>query len=291
MKKVFYPIYFCIFSPAIYAQLALENSSYKKWSVELAFYDAPKFSGYTQVGEWEQTGDKLFLVHDLGMKHLYCPEVRIVRRFNKNSSFSFSASRFFFSGHNIINRNVFYNGALLKGTDGLSINQTNFYRVKLSFEESFHPSEEFYPTLLTGVTYDALNFYVRGTILPGYGKEDHEDFVTQSLPYPFVGFRLNRLVSLKSSVAVEASGTYIPLYKSFFYEGGQISLHYATADVGLHYWLNEKKYSLGAGYLWRLNKQYEYSNEDDPNDFFLRASGIQLNFRFNFPPKYKINRT
>lgn len=267
----------------MYAQSVFPDSSNKKWSVELTCWNALKFGGYVQVGESEHTGDKLYLTHDLGMNNLIYPAIKISRRINNSSSFfTFSAGRFFFSGHHIINKNIFYNGALIKGADGVSINQTNFYRIKLSFEKSFRSSDGFYPDLITGLVYDALNFYANGTILPGYGQEQHEDFVTQSLPYPFVGARLRKSLSLKSSLALETSGTYIPRFKSFFNEGGPMSLHYATVDCGLHYWLQQKKFQLGAAFLWRLIKIYEYSAEDDPNDFFIHASGIQLSLKYDF---------
>ena len=263
-----------------YGQPGFQDTVSKKWSVCLSYWNAFTFSGYTQVGEFPYTGDKLSLLNDLGMNKLLYPEFTLTRHTSNSSSFNFSAGRFFFSGHSTPSRNIFYNGALIEGADGISINLTNFYRVTLGFEKRFRSSSGFYPALLTGLVYDALNFYVRGTILPGYGEEDHEDFVTQSLPYPFIGGRLNKSLSPKSYLSVEATGTYIPLFKSFFYEGGQMSLHYATANCGLQYWYKQKRFEIGIAYMWRWMKQYEYSKEDDPNDFFLKASGLQLSGRY-----------
>jgi len=264
----------------VYGQPRFQDTVYTKWGVGLSYWHAFTFSGYTQVGENQYTGDKLSLVKDLGMSKLIYPELNLVHHISNASSFTFSAGRFFFSGHNNPGRNIFYNGALLKGADGVSIDLTNFYRITLGFEKSFRSSSGFYPVLLAGLVYDALNFHVNGTILPGYGQEDHEDFVTQSLPYPFIGGRLNKSLSSRSYLSVEATGTYIPLFKSFFYEGGQMSLHYATANCSLQYWYKQKRFKIGVGYLWRWMKQYEYSKEDDPNDFFLKASGLQLSGRY-----------
>jgi len=290
MKKIFRII--CLFISfnswlnVSYSQLPLPgDSSSPKWSAELTYWNAFTFGGYVQVGELQYTGDKLYLSRDLGINRLMSPGIIISRRINNSSSLTFSTERFLFSGHHIVDRNIFYNGALIKGADGLSINQTWFYRIKLSFEKSFHSQANLYPTIIAGIIYDGLTFYVNGTLLPGYGKEQHEDFVTQALPYPFVGARLNKPLSPRSSLAFEMSGTYIPLFRSFFNEGGPISLKYSTADCNLHYWLKQKGFKIGIGYLWRLIRLYEYSAEDDPNDFLLKASGIQLNIRYNFPKK------
>jgi hypothetical protein len=290
MKKTFFIIglfiFFNTWVKVSYSQPFLPvDSSNQKWSAELTYWNAFTAHGYVQVGEFQYTGDKLYLSRDLGINRLISPGIIISRHYRGSSSFLFSAERFFFSGHKILDRNIFYNGALIKGTDGLSINQTWYYRFKLSFEKSFHSSDNFYPTFIAGVIYDGLTFYVNGTLLPGYGKEQHEDFVTQALPYPFAGARVNKLLSPKSSLSFEMNGMYIPLFKSFFNEGGSIFLKYSTAEASLHYWFKQKRFKIGAAYLWRLVKLYEYSAEDDPNDFFLTTSGIQLNLRYDFPSK------
>jgi hypothetical protein len=43
--------------------------------------------------------------------------------------------------------------------------------------------------------------------------------------------------------------------------------------AGCNIGIKQKRFEIGIVYMWRWMKQYEYSKEDDPNDFFLRPRG------------------
>lgn len=252
-------------------------ASENKWHIRLIASEAIDFSGFIQVREAQYIGDKLSLTKHLGMKNLLSAGVFVSYHLNDNSSlFSISFQRSFFKGHSVLPNDIFFNGTLIKGSDGLSINSTEFTHLRLCFEKSFNNYNKFYPEFIVGFLLDRLLFKIDGTILPNSPRiEPVEAFKRQALPYPFLGARLNRKFSEKSVVSIEASGTYIPLFKSFFKEGGPVYLKYYSADAALNYQHSQGAFTFNIAYFWRELRIYEYS-EEDTNDFFLSVSGIRF---------------
>ena len=258
-------------------------ASENKWRIGLIASEAVDFSGYVLVREAQYSGDKLSFTKHLGMKNLLSTGIFISYLLNNKSSlFSFSFQRNFFRGHSVIPNDIFFNGTLIKGSDGISINRTEFTRLSFRFEKSFNNSHKFYPEIIAGLLFDRILFKIDGTILPNSPRfEPVEGFKRQALPYPFLGTRLNRKLSAKSMLSIEASGTYIPLFKSFFKEGGPVYLKYYSADADLNYQHAQGAFTFNIAYFWRELRIYEYS-EEDTNDFFLSVSGIRFTIVYRF---------
>ena len=259
-------------------------ASENKWRIGLIASEAVDFSGYVLVREAQYSGDKLSLTKHLGMKNFLSTGIFISYLLNNKSSLlSFSFQRNFFRGHSVLPNDIFFNGTLIKGSDGISINRTEFTRLCFRFEKSFNNYHKFYPEIIAGLLFDRILFKIDGTILPNSPRfEPVEGFKRQALPYPFLGVRLNRKLSAKSMLSIEASGTYIPLFKSFFKEGGPVYLKYYSADAALNYQHAQGAFTFNIAYFWRELRIYEYS-EEDTNDFFLSVSGIRFTivYRFN----------
>lgn len=250
------------------------NPDDQRWNVNATFNHDVFVGGYVKVRENRYDGDKLSLGSDLGMKNWNSFSMEIGHYFWNRSGIKASFEDFIFSGSSVINRDVWFNATHLKGSDGLSIYHTQQFRAQLLYERPFH----FFPNVRTkwmvGLLYDGLIFRIRGTILQNSKRnEPYEDFISQALPYPQLGLGIEKDLSLKSSLKAEINGTWIPLFKSFFIEGGHMFLHYYALNMNISYRYYIKSFYLQPGIHWRLLKTYENSGEDT-NDFFVSSGGI-----------------
>ena len=262
---------------------AYSDSLHKsRWNIGITYWNALSYDGYVRVREWEWTGDKLSLADDLGMDGLRSAGIFVSYRVKKNNVFIISFERFSFSGNAVPPNNIWYNATHLKGTDGLSINKSWLARGEFRFEKSYHPENRIHAVSITGLLCDGLKFYIDGTVLPDtYMNEPHEGWADQALPFPFLGLRLNAKLCAHSSLSLETAGTHVPLFKSFYTEGGNMYLSYSAADVSINYFLTKGKFRISGSYLYRMIEIYGDSREDT-NDFFMTASGIRFTAGYYF---------
>lgn len=252
------------------------------WEVNATFNHDFFIGGYVRVRELQSDGDKLSLGNDLGMKDWNSASLEIVRFFRNHSGVRASFEYFIFNGSSIINRDIWFNATHLKGSDGLSIYQTQQFRGQLCYERPFHLVPNLRTICIVGLLYDGLIFRIRGTTLPDTQRnESYEDFISQALPYPQLGLRIEKELTAKSSLTVEIKGTWIPLFKSFFIEGGHMFLHYYAMNINISYRYHIKTFYFQPGIHYRLLKTYENSGEDT-NDFFISSGGVNLTAGISF---------
>lgn len=246
------------------------------WEVNATFNHDFFIGGYVRVRELKSDGDKLSLGNDLGMKDWNSASLEIARFFKNHSGVRASFEYFIFNGSSIINRDIWFNATHLKGSDGLSIYQTQQFRGQLCYERTIHLVPNLRTIYIVGLLYDGLIFRIRGTTLPDTQRnEPYEDFISQALPYPQLGLRIEKELTAKSSLAAEIKGTWIPLFKSFFIEGGHMFLHYYAMNINISYRYHIKTFYFQPGIHYRLLKTYENSGEDT-NDFFVTSGGVDL---------------
>jgi hypothetical protein len=214
------------------------------WTIGASFFNEFNLNGYIAVRENQFVGDKLSLLNDLGMKQWRSIVLNATYLVKNNSLLTFSFEDFFFYGHAVFNKSFWYNGTKMSGIDGLSPSPTQLYRTILGYEKKFNTNKKYYSSFCFDLVRDGLIFYIDGKVLPDtYRNEPYENFSLHSLPFPFAGAKLYRMLSESFVISVEVSGTYIPLFKSFFYEGGNMYLQYSTAQGGLDYNRSFKKFN------------------------------------------------
>jgi hypothetical protein len=263
-------------------QIQAQDTIKSSWKAEVAFDHAFHTAGYVQVREFQYDGTRLSLGKDLGMKTWNSASVQLIRNFRNLSSLTVSCEYFFFHGSSVIDGNVWFNSTNLDGSAGLSINQTNLYRVQIYWNKPIRICRAISTSLDIGLIYDGMEFRINGTILPGSPRgEPREDFISQALPYPMAGFRIGKSLSKRTSLSLEATGTYIPLFKSFFIEGGNIYLRYYTVNAQLGYTLQLTHFYLTPAIHYRLLSMYENSQEDT-NDFYITTFGVNLTLGWKF---------
>src|SRR5262249_28130514 len=107
-------------------------------------------------------------------------------------------------------------------------------------------------------------FRTRGTLSPlTTGHETQEDFLTQELPIPMLGFSFEQPLSRRFSFVGSALGGYLPKVDSLRTEGGTSYLRESHGDAAarLRYHLTPAL-DLEGGYAFHYFDQRETSRED-----------------------------
>ncbi len=255
---------------------------FSRWTIGLSFLTEFDLGGYTAVREFAFVGDKLDLKRDLGMDQWRSLSIAGEYHLKNNSSVSLSVEDFFFSGYAIVNKDIWFNGVHMSGYEGISPSRTELYRMKFTYEKKIHPERRIHPSICAGLVMDNLIFYVTGRILPiTWSIEQSENFALHALPFPYLGAKVHDDLSATSFLEMEASGTYIPSFKSFFHEGGSVWLHYYTAQAGVSYGLRIKGSTFQLGCTYRCLKILQDSGEDT-NDIFFSAIGARIGVKHDF---------
>lgn len=215
---------------------ASDTTASPHWTFAIGVFRSFAPAGQVSVRENVYTGTPLDFQRDLGMRPWSSLQLEARYRLKPTAALSLAAEHFLFSGSATSNRDIWYNGVHMTGTDGLSPAGTVLYRIQLAFEKKIHTERKVHPVLCAGLVADFLDFHVEGTVLPDtWGREQHERFARQALPYPFLGAKLIGRLGTHDQLVAGLSGTSIPEFKSFFDEGGPMRLQYATLQAGLDY--------------------------------------------------------
>jgi hypothetical protein len=278
--KILFGIIF-LMNPA-WAQVPQNDSLLSRFQVSLG-YDRDFFiNGYVQVRENQFDGTHLSLHHDLGMKTWSNISLELSYTFRNRSSIRALFEYFFFYGNSILDNNIWFNATNLNGQNGVSIGKTQLFESRIFWIKPVRLIPDVQTSLILGLLYDGLYFRINGDTLSGSPRnEAHEDFISQALPFPEIGFLLRKLIRQRSSVSLEATGTYIPLFKSFFLEGGHMFLHYYSVSSDLGYKYSPKHFFINPSIQFRTFRTYENSGEDT-NDFYIISVGIKLKIGFGF---------
>jgi len=281
------------FAPAQFFHCFSDSTNNNKWIAGITLEQSFHVDGYLQVREDQYEGDKLSLTDDLGVTSMHSAGIVIERKLTRSSSLSFSFQDIFFSTHPVITKDIWYNGTHLKGADGISLGgSTAWYHMQLVYEKHFAMNRSLQLSVAPGLIYDGITLYVNGTVLPyTYHHDQGEDFITQSLPFPNLEinilYPLTAQVETKgfsnftSALSFEVNATVIPLFKSFYQEGGQVSLKYSCLNAALSYNYLHKHLAFKSGFTYHQVRTFEESAEDT-NDFSIRFSGIDLSCGYLF---------
>jgi len=263
---------------------AQDASPASPWETSLKVQLSHPF-GYVQVGENQYQGDRLTF-HDLGVDLMEAVDLGLRYHFTPEDALHVSFQMLFLNGSTTLTRDVFFNGTKLEGGTTLdtTTNFPDFFRITAMYERYLLPFGD-RGTFIgrAGMTFVGLNFRLQGTIAPGSpGHETKEDFITQELPVPMLGFRFDYPTSDRVTLFASLDGGYLPWINSGRSEGGTVRLTQSQLDAlaGVRYAVLDSL-SLEAGAQISYYLQHELSHEDD-NFIQLSTVGGFLGVRYTF---------
>jgi opacity protein-like surface antigen len=242
--------------------------------------------GFVQVGENQHPGNRLSFHDDLGVDLVETLDLTLAYHLTPRDRFRFSLQMFFFDGSTTLGNDVSFNGTLLEGGTRLDTetNFPEFLRTTMMYERTLLPfGDRATFSGRVGLTFVFLNFALHGTIAPNSpGHESKEDFETQELPVPLLGFRLDDPLSDRINLYGSLDGGYLPWVNSLRTEGGTVDLTQSHADLalGLSYaW--SPSLSVQGGFQYTYFVQHEKSREDD-NLIQLSEPALHLGATYRF---------
>jgi hypothetical protein len=239
--------------------------------------------GWVQVRENQIEGTRLKLRGDLGIDTSKSLTVGVARHLSLVSTLQLTVDATFLYGSTTLPGDVDFNGATLEGGTKLDT-RPDFLRVTALYERHLvnlkgggHLAGQ------AGFTYVLLTFKLYGTLSPQTkGTETKEDFLTQELPVPILGFSLDQPLGERLSLVGSLTGGYLPLINSLRAEGGEVKLTQSHADVALGLrWLLTPALAVSGGYRFTYFVQREISGEDD-NNVRLRDKAFSLSLGYRF---------
>lgn len=218
--------------------------------------------GYVRVREWELTGDKLPL-SKLGMKSFPVVKLQVSRNLKKHKSIAISYDRYFMRGQALLDGDITYNGTIIDGRKGVDVSPTRYYRISATYAGRLLEFRKLQLSYKAALVLDHIVFYVDGVVTPTSPKNEvYEGFGRQAFPYPVVGIDGIYDVDKLNRIDFQLSGTYIPKFKSFYTEGGNIHLQYSNCFMNIGYTRAISSFRLSAGLNWRYMKLFQESLED-----------------------------
>lgn len=239
--------------------------------------------GTVQVRENQTQGTKLHLHGDLGIDTSESVTLAGAFHLTSDDALRLAFESVFLYGGTRLSDDVFFNGARLQGGTDLD-SRPEFFRLTGLYERRlFDLPGGGRLSADAGFTYVFLTYKLHGTLsAQTTGGETKEDFLTQELPVPVLGFSLEEPVSRRLSVVGSLLGGYLPLVDSFRREGGEVKVTQSHADLslGLRYLL-ARGVSIEGGYRFSYFVQRETSREDG-NDFRLLDNGLSAGLVYRF---------
>lgn len=272
----------CTVSRPAYAQ---DGEAFRHWVVSVdGAWGKP--SGHVQVRENQIEGTRLRFGPDLGIGDMSWESLWLQYRFDPDRSMQLILQNYTLTGSKLLPQNVNFNGATLAAGTVLStvtrfpefLRATAFYQGTLS-----HKAGGGILSGRVGLTFEALNFKLRGTLAPdSVGREMKEDFITQELPIPMFGLAWSRPLGNRLRLDASLDAAWLPWVNSLRSEGGEVKLAQTNVDlhVGVDYALTGNL-DLTVGYDSGYFKQAERSHEDG-NRILLKSSAARLGLAYRF---------
>ena len=240
-------------------------------------------NGYVQVRENERVGTRLRFHHDLGMDDVESIALSGAYHLTSDDAFRLEFDTLFLYGSTRLDEDVFFNGARLQGGTRLR-SEPDFFRLTGLYERRLFdlPGGGHLAGDL-GITYVLLEFSTRGTLSSlSAGSETKEDFLTQELPVPMLGFSFEQPLSKRLRFVGTAFGGYLPKVDSLRTEGGTVYLKQSHADASarLRYVLLPHL-DLEGGYAFHYFMQNERSREDG-NFIKLYSNDLTAGLTYRF---------
>jgi hypothetical protein len=112
-------------------------------------------------------------------------------------------------------------------------------------------------------------------------NEVFEGFGRQAFPYPVIGLKGTHALSADHKIHWETSGTYIPKFKSFYSEGGNVHLQYSNFQAGIDYSRSIYNFEVAAGTKLQYMHLFQESREDT-NVISTLTFGPFIGVKYNF---------
>jgi len=276
----------CLWIVLAAARVAAQGEPMRGWDgalhVQLGYP-----GGFVQVGENQYPGNHLDLHGDLGNDVIETLDFDFAYHLTSQDRFRFSLQMIFLDGSTTLGPDdVFFNGTQLVGGTKLDT-QTNFpdfFRTTALYERTlFSFLDRGTLSGRIGFTYVYLDFTLHGTTAASSPvHESKEDFRTQELPVPLLGFRLDYPYSDRVNLYGSLDGGYIPWLDSLRTEGGTVDLTQSHADLSLgisYKW--SPALSIDGGFQYTYFVQHEKSHEDD-NLIKLSVPALRLGATYRF---------
>lgn len=249
----------------------------RRWTIGMAAeYGAP--AGWVQVREGGLEGTRLRLRPDLGVRSTHTFALDVALPASDRAAWRLSIESLALDGAVTLPRDVLFNGATLQGGTRLTTatHFPSFVRATAAWERRLARPAGGRLDATLGLTFDFLTFELHGTLAPGSNtRETREDFLTQELPVPLVGLRLERPLGGRVSLRVEADGGWLPRVNSLRREGGTVTLEQRQGDLGADIVVAVgRRTSLTGGGRLRWYEQDEQSREDG-NRISLRSAALR----------------
>lgn len=235
--------------------------------------------GYVRVREFELTGDKMSL-RSLGVNNYPALQLRGERRIGKSGRISIIYDNYRLRGEAMFDRDIVYNGTIIDGRRGIDVSPTQYHRFTGIYSGKLVDKNDLELSYMTGLVVDYIIFYLDGRVVPGSPKSEvYEKFGRQAFPYPMAGIRGNLRISERGKIFFETSGSYIPRFKSFYSEGGNIHLQYSNFLGVLQYSVELERFELGLGVRFRHMKLVQESIEDT-NELWTLTGGPHIEIAY-----------
>lgn len=218
--------------------------------------------GYVRVREWDLVGDKMTL-KDLGMRRYPALQLHGTKHLSNGRSLSLFYDHYFMTGRSTFNRNIVYNGTIINGRKGIDVSPTRYFRISAMYNAPLLIRPGFDVQYTIGFVFDHITFYLDGEVDPSSKKtEVLEGFGRQAFPFPAAGLKGTFLLNAKQKVHWQTSGTYVPEFKSFYTEGGNVRLQYSNFQLGLEYSRTVSDFEIGIGTKMQYMHLFQESRED-----------------------------
>lgn len=267
------------------ASYAQDDSDFQRWNLALGIgYGKP--SGHVQVRENQIEGTRLDFGSGLGVDHMSNIDLRVGFAFDADRSVQLVLQNFDLTGSTPLSQEVNFNGATFAaGTRLKTVTRfPAFLRATLFYQQTLvHFGNGGTFSGRGGFTFDALNFKLNGTLTAdSVGRETKEDFVTQELPIPMLGVKLDEPINDRLHFIATLDAAWLPRVNSLRTEGGEVKLAQSNLDttLGLDYALTRSLHLTG-GYYFSYLKQDEQSSEDG-NRILLKDNAAEIGLAYTF---------
>lgn len=261
MKKVFL---ICILLGGFSASFSQQGHDIKTgcYSIGAQYNHEFVLGGFVRVREWDLEGDKMNL-KDLGMTSYSAIQFHAEKHLRKNRSFSIVYDNYFIRGHAIFDRDITYNGTIINGRKGIDVSPTRYFRISAVYAGVLFERPHLLLRYKASLVFDHITFYLDGEVTPSSPKtEVLEGFGRQAFPYPVLGLQGKVNLGHDNKINFEVSGTYVPKFKSFYTEGGNVDLQYDNVESSLSYSKVIADFEMALGTKFRYMHLFQESKED-----------------------------
>ena len=237
--------------------------------------------GFVRVRERDLTGDEMNF-KELNINNIRSITVFLEKGFSNNGNLSLRFKRNLLRGNSYKDKVIAYNGTLIDWKTGIDVSPTQFYSIQFTYSKDLMSLNKTQIRYHAGIVYDYINFYLDGKVAEtSLRNEVYENFGKQALLYPVLGISSEINLTPIDHINLIATGSYIPKFKSFFKEGGNIYIQYKSLESKVCYDKEISKFNISVGavlnyfYLWQ-------ESQEDTNEINILKVGPVLNVNYKF---------